>query len=97
MPNHVNEKTICMHYDRCAIQEIKNYLTKNSGVTRKLDNKLKVYEQSDEFSMGIQTNWLDASDVFEVVDAGWNFLSLEFMIRGYSHAAIAIMHCLHEV
>ena len=97
MPNHINEKTICMHYDRCAIQEIKNYLTKNSGVMRKLDKKLKVDRQDDEYSMGIQTSWLDASDVFEVVDAGWNYLSLEFMVRGYSYAGIAIMRCLHEV
>ena len=99
MPNHVNEKTICMHYDRAAIKEIKNYLTKNSGVGAPLKKKAKVYGEvyDDEFSMGISTDWKTASDVFEVVDAGWNYLSLEFMVRGYSHAGIAIMRCLHEV
>ena len=98
MPNNVNESTICKHYDRCAIQEIKNYLTKNSGVGREVKKSAKFFEvHENEFSMGIQTNWLQASDIFEVVDAGWNYLAVEFMVRNYSYTAIAIMRCLHEV
>ena len=42
LPNHINKKTICMHYDRCSIQEIKNYFKKNLEVTKKLDKRLKV-------------------------------------------------------
>ena len=98
MPNNVNESTICKHYDRCAVQEIKNYLTKNSGVGREVKKSAKIFEvHENEFSMGIQTNWLQASDVFEVVDAGWNYLGVEFMVRNYSYTALAIMRCLHEV
>ena len=98
MPNHVNEKTICKMHDRAAHWEIKNLLTKNYGVAREKTKQLRVKEvRDDEFCMGIETQWLSANDVYEVVDAGFNYLCCEFMIRNYSYTAIAIMRCLHEV
>ena len=98
MPNNVNPSVKCKMHDRCAMFEIKNLLTKNAGVARENQKRLRVKEiTNDEFSMGIETQWLPATEVYEVVDAGFNFLCCEFMIRNYSYTAIAIMRCLHEV
>ena len=97
MQVHVNEITICKSYDRCAILEIKNYLTKNSGVGTNLKKRCKIYDiEEDEFNLGVHTQWSKADTVFEVVDAGFNYLCVEFMIRNYSYTAIAIIRCLHE-
>ena len=46
--------------------------------------------------MGIKTDWNYANMVFEVVDAGLNFLCVDFMIRNYNYTAVVILHCLHE-
>ena len=46
--------------------------------------------------MGIDTHWSTVDSVYEVVDAGFNHLCVEFMIRNYSYSAIAIMRGLHE-
>ena len=98
MPNDVNSAVKCKMHDRCAIFEIKNLLTKNAGVLHETGKRLKVNEiATNEFSMGIETQWLPATEVFEVVDAGFNYLCCEFMIWGYSYTAIAMMRCLHEV
>ena len=98
MPNNVNPSVKCKMHDRCALWEIKNLLTKNAGVFRESGKKIKVNEiANNEFSMGLETQWLPATEVFEVVDAGFNYLCCEFMIRGYSYTAIAMMRCLHEV
>ena len=97
MQVHVNEVTICKSYDRCAILEIKNFLTKNSGVASDLKKRCKIYDiQEDEFNLGIHTQWSKADTVFEVVDAAFNYLCVEFMIRNYSYTAIAILRGLHE-
>ena len=98
MPGHVNESTTCKNYDRCAHLEIKNWLTKNAGVGRANFKRLKIHEVvEDAFSMGIETQWGQATQVYEVVDAGFNFLCVEFMTRNYSYTAIAMLRCLHEV
>ena len=97
MQTHVNENTICKAYDRCAILEIKNYLTKNSGVGVVVKKRLKMYNvDEDHLNMGIHTHWSPADSVYEVVDAGFNHLCVDFMIRNYSYSAIAILRGLHE-
>ena len=58
---------------------------------------MKVHEvHEDHLSMGIDTHWPTADSVYEVVDAGFNHLCVEFMIRNYSYSAIAILRGLHE-
>ena len=114
MPGFVNEATICKVYDVCAYTEIKNYLTKNAGVDRESQKKLKVKEVTeDHLSMGIQTHWAQANDVWEVMDAGiipnlgtckhfimnsgFNYVAVLFMVRNYSYSGLAMLRCLHEV
>ena len=95
---NVNEMTICKTHDRCAFWEIKNFLTKNSGVGREKSKLVKVHEVGqDDFSMGVQTNWSQATQVWEVIDAGFNYMAVEFMVRRYSYTALAMMRCLHDV
>ena len=97
MPDTVHEGTVCRLYDRTAFVEIKNLLVKNNKVCRESKKKVRVQEiGQDEFSMGVETQWQPADTVFEVVDAGFNFLCLEHMIRPYSYTAIAMIRCLHD-
>ena len=59
--------------------------------------KLKVKEiVHDHMSMGIETNWEQANDLWEVMDAGWNFVGVLFMVRNYSYTGLAMMRALHE-
>ena len=98
MPGLVNEATICKVYDVCAFTEIKNFLTKNAGVDRESQKKMKVREVTeDHLSMGIQTHWAQANDVWEVMDAGFNYVAVLFMVRNYSYSGLAMLRCLHEV
>ena len=97
MPGSVNEHTICKNHDRWAIVEIKNFLTKNSGVARERQKHLKVREvANEELSMGIQTVWEQASSVWEVMDAGFNYVAVEFMTRNYNYTGLAMLRVLHE-
>ena len=78
--------------------EIKNLLSKNSWVGMVKKKVMKVLEVGEEdFSMGMRTNWEQASTVWEVMDAGFNYMAVEFMIRRYSYSALAMMRCLHDV
>lgn len=91
------ESTICKHYDVASHREIKNYLTRNSGVMTESKKKIKLYNLgSEDVSMGVQTNWENASTVWEVMDAAFNLLAVEHMVRPYSYGAIAMMSCCHE-
>ena len=97
MPGTVNEATVCKRHDSHAHVEIKNFLSKNSGVGSAAKKQIKVHEVSDElFAMGVQQHWDNASSVFEVVDAGLNYMAVEHMIRPYSYSPIAIFRVLHE-
>ena len=70
----VNEGTICKAHNRCAYIEIKNFLSKNSNVSNNKKKQIKIHEIGDkQFAMGVQTQWEQASTVWEVVDAGFNF------------------------
>ena len=98
MPGYINELTACKMSDRCAHLEIKNFLTKNSGVARESKKNLKVSGiLTEDFSMGIGTDWTPADTVWEVVDAGFNLLCAEHMIRQYSYTGISMLRALHEI
>ena len=98
MPGYINELTACKMSDRCAHLEIKNFLTKNSGVARESKKNLKVSGiLTEDFSMGIGTEWTPADTVWEVVDAGFNLLCAEHMIRQYSYTGISMLRALHEI
>ena len=89
---------MCKNYDRVAYLEIKNWLSRNSWVCKEANKKIQVQELgSDQFSMGVQTNWEGANDVHEVFSGGLNFLAAEHMTRQYSYTGIAMIWCLHEV
>ena len=97
MAASINDSTLCKACDRWAFTEIKNWLSRNSGVGREHAKRLRVKEiTSDKFSMGIQTHWDNPETVWEVIDAGWNFLGAEWMIRNYSHTGLAMMRVLHD-
>ena len=98
IPGSANEWTNCKVCDRAAILEIKNFLSKNSGVSKARPKRLKVHEQdkNDELSMGIQTHWEDADSVWEAMDAGFNYVAVEFQIRQYNYSPLAMLRCLHE-
>ena len=84
--------------DRAAYLEIKNWLSRNSGVSKEAKKKLKIHEVGyDEFAMGVQTQWEQAKGIYEVMSGGLNFLAAEFMTRNYSYTAIAMIRGLHEV
>ena len=86
MPTHVNENTICKAYDRCAIIELKNYLTKSSGVAVNVKKRMKVHEvHEDHLSMSIDTHLSTADSVYKVVDAGFNHICVEFIKQNYSY------------
>ena len=98
MNGDVNPSTLCKSFDRGAFVELKNYLTKNSGIGMEKKKLMKVVEIGSEgYSMGMQTNWAQASTVWEVMDAGFNYMAVEFMIRNYNYTALAMMRCLHDV
>lgn len=91
------ESTICKHYDVASHREIKNYLTKNSGVMTESKKKIKLYNiGSEDVSMGVQTNWENASTVWEVMNGAFNLLAVEHMVRPYSYGVISMMSCIHE-
>ena len=97
MPGSVNEATVCKRHDSHAYVEVKNFLSKNSGVGSISKKQIRVHEVSDElFAMGVQQHWDVASTVWEVMDAAFNFMAVEHMIRPYSYTALAMMHVLHE-
>ena len=97
MPGVVAEKTIVMAHDRLSHLEIKNFLTKNNNVLSEAKKKLKVTDDlAGEMHFGLQTHWLAATTVWEVVDAGLNFAAVEFMIRGWNYSPLAVIRCLHE-
>ena len=97
-PPAIHEGTLCKNYDRVAYLEIKNWLSRNSWVCKEANKKIQVQELgSDQFSMGVQTNWEGANDVHEVFSGGLNFLAAEHMTRQYSYSGIAMIRCLHEV
>ena len=97
MTSSINDSTLCKANDRWAYTEIKNWLSRNSAVGRENAKRFKVREvTSDKFSMGIQTQWDNAETVWEVMDAGFNFLGAEWMIRNYSHAGLAMIRVLHD-
>ena len=55
MAANINEATICKLHDRSAFTEIKNWLSRNSGVGMERKKSFKVKEvTSDEFSMGME-------------------------------------------
>ena len=98
MNGDIHPGTLCKLSDKGAFVEIKNLLTKNSGVGMEKKKLLKVMEVGQEdFSMGLNTNWAQAKTVWEVMDAGFNLLAAEFMIRSYSYSTIAMLRCLHDV
>ena len=98
MPGSLNKSVACKMSDRCAHLDIKNFLSKNSGVGREAKKSLKVTGLiTDEFCMGLQTDWTPADSVWEVVDGGFNLLCGEHMIRQYSYTAIVMFRCLHEI
>ena len=98
MNGDVNPSTLCKSFDRGAFVELKNYLTKNSGIGMEKKKLMKIVEIGSEgYSMGMQTNWAQASTVWEVMDAGFNYMAVEFMIRNYNYTALAMMRCLHDV
>ena len=97
MPGAVAEKTIVMAHDRLSHLELKNFLTKNNNVLSEAKKKLKVMDDlAGEMHFGLQTHWLAATTVWEVVDAGLNYAAVEFMIRGWNYSPLAMTRCLHE-
>ena len=97
MAGTINEKTLCKHADRNAFTKLENYLSKNSGVTEKSKKKLSVQEVGeDQYSMGVETKWEQASTVFEAVGGVLNYIACEHMIRQYSYTGIAMIRALHE-
>ena len=97
MPVQVHEGTVCKVYNRCTIFEIKNFLSSNSTVQKEGKKRIKVQDVAvDEFYLGVQTQWINATQVWEVVEAGLNFMAVEFMVRRYSHTALAMIRALHE-
>ena len=97
MPVTVNEGTVCKMHDRWAYWEIKNLMTSNAGVVKEPNKKIKVQDVGvDKFYMGVETEWKNARYVWEVVEAGFNYMAVEFMIRNYSYTALAMMRTLHE-
>ena len=97
MAGTINEKTLCKHADRNAFTKLENYLSKNSGVTEKSKKKLSVQEVGeDQYSMGVETKWEQASTVFEAVGGVLNYIACEHMIRQYSYTGIAMFRALHE-
>jgi len=62
-------------------------LGRNSGVMNK--KKMAIHEVGkDSFAMGVE--------VWEVMDAGLNYIAVEFMVRQYSYTGPAMIGCLHE-
>ena len=47
--------------------------------------------------MGLQTQWSSPDTVFEAVDAGFNMVAIEYMVRNYSYTGLAMLRCLHDV
>ena len=50
----------------------------------------------DNMSMGSETNLEQANDLWGVMDAGWNFVWVLFIVRNYSYTGVAMMKGLHE-
>ena len=70
----VNEGTICKAHDRWAYVELKNFMSKNSGVLSKNKKKLAITEfEEDSHAMGLEKDWALSTTVWDA--AGYNFLS----------------------
>ena len=91
MPGAVNEGTVCKHHDRCAYIEIKNYLGRSSGVLNRNKKKLAIRDAGeDQFAMGVEKEWATPNTVWQVMDAAFNYVSVEYMVRQYSYTGLAI-------
>ena len=98
MPGGINEGTICKSHDRNAYTKLDNFLMKNSGVADKNKKKIQVQEVGeDQYAMGVETRWEQATTVWEVVDGIMNFMALEHMIRQYSYTGLAMLRALHNM
>ena len=72
-------------------------MTRNSGVQKELKKMARVEEVGpDGFNVGLGTEWNNAQYVWEVVEAGFNYMAVEHMVRNYSYTALAMMRTLHE-
>jgi hypothetical protein len=93
----VAESTICKMHDRCAFLELKNFLSKNSGVHSESKKKIRIQDiGTDEFAMGVQTQWEGATTVYEAVDGVFNIVGVEWMVRSYSYSGISMINALHR-
>ena len=67
-------------------------MTSNAGVVKEPNKKIKLQDLGvDKFYMGVETEWNNAQCVCEVVEAGFSYMAVEFMIRNYSYTALAMM------
>ena len=48
-------------------------------------------------SFASRSKWKEAESCFEVVDGVVNLLASLHMIRSYSHEAISLLSCLHQI
>ena len=54
MDGNIHEGTLCKHCDKGAFLELKNYLTKNAGVSREKKKQIRMLDVGcEEFYMGV--------------------------------------------
>ena len=79
--------------------EIKNFLSRNSGIKQRERKKAVLQTDDvgdDSFALGIEKSWSNAETVWETIEGVFNLLAVEHCVRQYSYSAMVILWVLHE-
>ena len=91
-PARVNDATIRRAHDRASCLTTRMLLTRNADVSIKDSKTLKV----EGNTISSDRKWAPPEEVWEVVEALQNYVTLTYYIRNYSFEGLAIQRCLHD-
>ena len=91
-PARVNDATIRRAHDRASCLTTRMLLTRNADVSIKDSKTLKV----EGNTISSDRKWAPPEEVWEIVEALQNYVTLTYYIRNYSFEGLAIQRCLHD-
>ena len=91
-PARVNDATIRRAHDRASCLTTRMLLTRNADVSIKDSKTLKV----EGNTISSDRKWAPPEEVWEIVEALQNYVTLTYYIRNYSFEGLAIQRCFHD-
>ena len=97
LQHKLNRTTVYKAHDPRTVPEIKEWSIKNSGYGRKMNTVYKFDANSDngmELRSGAEMK--DVTDMYELIDAGWNLMMITAQLRAHDYGPRAMMWTLHH-